>query len=210
MVEVEVVAVLGAAERHVLGQQAHRFVDHLACAAQRPQAVRQLQLEFAAALKLQPCGGFDDGAEGAADSAVVERERRVREGEGAFIAAVGTFEVAPYVFTQEGVSGERALDQRFDLGPQFGPHLAHRLAERAGMAAAEDGAIGVVIEQDAFRSPCDEHREAGPQHQRERVPQLGRPGGGFAQRTGGPVQRAALAPHRTRTAEQVQAARGAW
>jgi hypothetical protein len=157
-------------------QQGAAGTDGVVGGRQRAQRVRHRQFECGAALGLNAVRRLDDGAIHAGDAAVAVVQRRIREREPRLLAKAVTLHRERQVFEVRGFVGQRAVDDGHEVGPDLGPDLLERRAERGRMLGAEDRGVGVVVQEAQVRSPGDEHRERGADGHRHGGGQFGRPG----------------------------------
>ena len=128
-----------------------------------------------------PLGVVAVGADDAAHRAVVVGNRTVGEG------VVSLFRIAVALHDQELrldigalVAAERGVEHRPDFAPDLAPDFAGGTSERPRMPAADDGFVGVVVEEQKVLSPADPDRLPGRQHDPDRHFQALRPGCGRA------------------------------
>jgi hypothetical protein len=154
-------------------------------------------------LVAHPFGGLDAGDENAADPvrdravrdrAVADREPRL------FDERVFARDGPRVVLGEEGaaLALEDRLIERAQLGMDLRPYLGERPAQRTGMPAAQDGAIGVVVDLHQLRPPAHRHREARGEDRRDAEAQAGRPGLDGAERRLRPVHLADAPRHLAR------------
>ncbi len=180
-------------ERQVTGIVPHgvrRPFAGIAPAAGIDRAGGELAQQVELPLGNHPLGIVGVGADDAADPTVVIRHRAVGEG------VVGLLRIAVALHDQEllldigaFIATHRGRQHRADLRPDLAPHDAGRLAQRPRMLAADDRAIGVVVEVDELAAPADPDRLARGQHDAHRGLQAARPLCRRPERRRGPVQR---------------------
>lgn len=127
-------------------------------------------------------GGLDGGVEDRHQGAGVVADRAVAEGEPGLLLEPVTGHRQGHVLVVGGSARQRALHERLDGGPDVGPHLGHRAAERVGVPPPEDRGVPVVVEHDELRSDHEQHGDARGQARGRRRQQGGRP---LLDRTGG-------------------------
>ena len=90
----------------------------------------------------------------------------------------------------EPVAGCWGIRLRADAGPDVGPRLVGRPAQRGGVPLSQDGAVRVVVEDREVGAPRHPHRITRGEEDADRRPQALRPPLDGAQRRAGPVARA--------------------
>ena len=129
------------------------------------------------------------GADDATDSAVVIRNRAVRE------CVVGFFGI-PVALHDEQLGFEVGsllpahcgIEERTDVAPDLAPHLRDRASQRPGMLATDDGFVGVVVKIGEIAAPADPDRLAGGQHDPQGHAQILGPAMWWADRRVRPVE----------------------
>lgn len=92
-------------------------------------------------------------------------------------------------------ASEDARYERFDLLPDVGPRFTERQAERCRAPGAEHRSVGVIIENNAFRSPGKLHRVARAQHDIDGGLQALRPTLKWPKGSTGPIMRTDAVRH---------------
>ena len=100
------------------------------------------------------------------------------------------------------MTGHRRLHDRPELGPDFRPEFAKRLAEPVGMLVPDDGEIAIVVERDELVTPGDVHRLSGPEHELDCGAQWLRPVLRRSKWRSGPIIGAHESAHFTATIEK--------
>ncbi len=151
-------AVADPRHAEVFAGQLARGLHHVHRVDQAAQRVAQLQVEGMALLGEHARGAVGQHEIHADDLAIVAyRGDRGRE--------VAPFQHAVAVELQQRILelGRLARQGFHDVGlqarPEFRTHQRKRLAHGAGMLVAQQGGIGVVIEQPELRPPGDRHRK---------------------------------------------------
>ncbi len=132
---------------------------------------------------------FDDRAQQAAHQALVVAHRAVGKGEPGLLAVAMALHRGGIVLEEEGLAGQHAIGILADRVPHLVPDLGQRPAERVGGLVAEQGQVGIVVEQFQPRAPGEEGRERRSQHDAEGGAQGRRPGGNRSERVRVPVVR---------------------
>jgi len=128
------------------------------------RAPRQLAKRREAAFAFDTAGRLGDDGEEPTDAAGFIADRAVRNGEPAVLQVAVAFERQQPVVDRERLASAHAFELRPDDRPDFRKDLGARRAERCGMFGAEDRTVAIVIEEAEVRSPRDDHREAGLEH----------------------------------------------
>ena len=136
-----------------------------------------LALRRGVAARQHALGGLDDDGDHAARPAFLGDHRRIEEVHPAALgrAAAVQDQLAVLVFQRAARHADRH-DVAVEVG-HFRPGVQHRQAQKPGMAIAGEGAVGVVVEHDAGRSPQQHQRHRGMQHEADGGPEAGRPAG---------------------------------
>ncbi len=111
---------------------------------------------------------------------VRNRYRTVGKGEACRLGLAFPMKGDRQILIERGRAAESRLDDRLDGGAHLGPHGPEWLAQSAWVLVAEDGAIGVVIDEDPLGTPDQEHRERRAQQHFDLLAQGLRPCGGSA------------------------------
>jgi hypothetical protein len=211
-----------AAQRRIQAEGARKaFVDGEAVARQIPEpgaddgagAQRQLhavgilvRARFALVALAQRQHGFrglDAVAQQAEDAAFVVADRTVGVAEPGFFAVALALHGERQVFHAVGFAMDQGtFAQRRQHVADLGPDFEEGLTEGARVLVVQQCGVGVVVEQDLFRSPDDEAGEGRGEHHVDAGAQVGRPGGERAEGRGGPVAVADCGSHPVRSGRE--------
>src|SRR6202035_1428111 len=115
-------------------------------------------------------GRFDAGRQNAADP--VRRrfvwDRAVADGKSSVLDNRALAADGPRViFGEKGftLAAQDAFVQRPELGVDFPPDLAQRAAQRLRVLVAQNGPIGIVVNEDQLGAPSDRHRKSRSEYQ---------------------------------------------
>ena len=117
---------------------------------------------------------LDNGVQHAHDGAGLVENRAEAEVEVGLLGLAVTQKPEGLAFEAACFSGEGTMQARCDRLARFGPDLMKWLAQRIKLVA-EQRAIGVVVQGQKLRSPCDHHREWACEHSGENAAQRRRP-----------------------------------
>ncbi len=181
-------------ERQVRGSAGERALErfpHVLDRLARGEMGGEVAKQRQPALADQPVGLLRDHAEHAADPAVIVVERAVGEGVVGLLGKAAALEEQQEAFIPGGLPRrEHVLDAGADVGPDLGPHVPRRLAERPRVLCPErHPGVGVVVKEGQVRSPPEPHRIAGREHHPDDGAHALRPRGRVAEAGGAPVGR---------------------
>ena len=148
-------------------------------------------------------GRFDAGRENAADPvrrrfirdwAITDAEARVLDNRA--LAADGP----RVIFGKEGIplAAQNAFVQRPKLGVDFPPNFAQRAAQCLRVLVAQNGSIGIVVDEHQLGPPADRHRKPRSEDHRDAELQTLRPSLALAERGRRPVLLADPSGHLSR------------
>ena len=103
-------------------------------------------------------GGFPTGAEEAGDSSILASDRRVGEGEMRLLWLAAAMHQERDVVHLHGLTGISLVDERRKVVLDLGPDIEKGSAKGPGALLGQNRCVGLIVDEDAFRSPDDEHR----------------------------------------------------
>jgi len=141
-------------------------------------------------LGAQAFGDLDDDSEDADRLSALVADRHVVEIEPAILHGAVSVQRQALLAQRERAAGQHRVQHAAVQIGCLGPAFENLRAEQAGVAAAGEAGIGVVVDQDAVRPPEHNHRIGRAESQRDRAAQALRPGFDRPQRGRRPVEAA--------------------